>query len=52
MYDLFIYLVSALDDEVQDIAQRYDNTYPVMLDVEQSESGIETLVAENDLVVR
>ena len=49
---VFNFLVSALHDEVEALADAYRNVEPVVADVSKSKNKLNELVAEHDLVIR
>eukprot|EP00795_Rhopilema_esculentum_P002141 gene2141-17728_t len=44
-------VVSSLEDEVQHLANRHENTTPVVLDIERSHEGLDKLIQSHDVVV-
>ena len=49
---VFNFLVSALHDEVEALADTYRNVEPIVADVSKSKDKPNKLVAEHDLVIR
>ena len=45
-------VASMMRNEIDTLASRYPNTTPVLLDVIRSKDDVETLVTQNDIVIR
>ena len=47
-----ITLVSALKNEADKLASKYNNTIPIMLDIERSQEELEKLIKNHQIVIR
>lgn len=48
----FLFAASQFQHEIDSLADRFDDTTPVLLDVQRSLSELDTLIREHDLVIR